>query len=205
MSLTLVAHDLAVERGGRLIFKDLNFSLGSGELLELRGPNGSGKSSLLRLIAGLNFPAKGKIELQGHAAQTSAPAHMHYIAHTDAIKSHLTVKQNLQFWSGFLGAASASDGVLKALSVFNLSTMADDQARLLSSGQRRRLSLSRLAVVKRPVWLLDEPDVGLDEPSLLRLQHLIVNHLENKGLVIAATHTDLGLPAHRKLTLEPRG
>ena len=51
--LVLEAKSLACERGGRLIFKNLDFVVGSGEAIELRGPNGAGKSSLLRLLAGL--------------------------------------------------------------------------------------------------------------------------------------------------------
>ncbi len=193
--LVLEAKSLACERGGRLIFKDLSFVVGSGEIVELRGPNGAGKSSLLRLLAGLNKPAAGSLSLVGQTEDVATQSH--YIGHHEALKPALTVKENLEFWVGFQG------GVADLIS-FKLQHLADDEARLLSEGQRRRLSLSRLVSAKRPVWLLDEPTVGLDQTALADLRSMIESHLAEGGLVIAATHTDLGLSKTRVLKLEAR-
>ena len=213
--LVLEARSLACERGGRLIFQGLNFSVKSGEALELRGPNGSGKSSLLRLIAGLKRPAdgtlslypvipskagtpnKGSTEVMGPGFRRSDETvgeQAHYIGHAEAIKTSLTVKQNLTFWSSFLGG----EANLKAL---RLEQLADDDARLLSEGQRRRLALSRLVSVKRPLWLLDEPTVGLDQTALADLRREMEMHLASGGIIIAATHVGLGLKQARTLEL----
>ena len=187
---------MACERGGRTIFRDLHFMVKSGEAVELRGPNGSGKSSLLRLLAGLNATAAGSLVLSG--LEDEMPTQAHYIGHHEAVKPALTVKENLEFWASFQG------GVANLIS-FKLQHLKDDEARLLSEGQRRRLSLSRLTSVKRPVWLLDEPTVGLDQTALADLRDIIKNHLAEGGMVIAATHADLGLPNMRVLKLEARG
>jgi heme exporter protein A len=184
---------LACERGGRLVFKGLNFSVKSGEAIELRGPNGSGKSSLLRLLAGLNKPADGILDFVT-PAKSGISEHSHYIGHAEALKSSLTVKENLTFWSSFLGG----EADLKPL---RLEHLADDDARLLSEGQRRRLALSRLVAVKRPLWLLDEPMVGLDQAALTDLHREMTAHLAAGGLIIAATHAALGLPHLRTLEL----
>ncbi len=196
-NLRLEAKTLSCTRGGRLIFKDLNFSVSGGEVLELRGPNGSGKSSLLRLLAGLNTPSAGSLKLNPPSETISEQAH--YVGHHEAVKPALTVQQNLQFWQNFLGKTAAVP-----LGPFKLQQLADDQAMLLSEGQRRRLALSRLVAIKRPVWLLDEPTVGLDLTALADLRQVITEHLNSGGLVIAATHAELGLAKTQSLQFEAR-
>ena len=217
--LVLEAKSLACERGGRLIFKDLNFVVRSGEVIELRGPNGAGKSSLLRLLAGLNKPVAGSLSLTNSTSVIPAKAGIsvtaenadarfrgndvtigeiaHYIGHHEVVKPALTVNENLQFWSDFQGGTAN-------LAPLKLQYLADDEARLLSEGQRRRLSLSRLVSVMRPVWLLDEPTVGLDQTALADLRHIIESHLTEGGIVIAATHAELGLANTRTIKLEAR-
>lgn len=188
-SLRLKAENLSCERGGRLVFKDLSFELAAGELAALRGPNGAGKSSLLRVLAGLNTSISGRLSLEGGEADTTLAEQSHYIGHSEANKPALTVRENLVFWQKFLGSGEN----VKSFSAFNLEALADDQALLLSAGQKRRLALTRLVVAHRPVWLLDEPTVGLDTASLVILQNHIRDHLKNGGMVIAATHAELGL------------
>jgi heme exporter protein A len=196
----LQAKSLGCERGGRAVFSDVNFALASGELLELRGPNGAGKSSLLRLIAGLGEPVAGEIVLEGGRPDLAIGQQAHYAAHQEAIKSPLTVAENLEFWGDFLGG-----GDLKAaLAAFNLADLAQYPAALLSAGQRRRLSLSRLALVPRLLWLLDEPTLGLDQASLERLMQLLRGHLSGGGLAIVATHAALALTADATIVLGSR-
>ena len=214
--LVLEAKSLACERGGKLIFKDLSFLVRSGEVVELRGPNGAGKSSLLRLLAGLNKSLSGSLTLTrfrhpdesrdlSQAEKDSGfrrnddfhGEQSHYIGHHEAVKPALTVRENLEFWAGFQGG-------IADLASLKLQHLADDEARLLSEGQRRRLSLSRLVSVKRPVWLLDEPTVGLDQTALADLRNVVESHLAEGGLVVAATHADLGLSKTRVLKLEAR-
>ncbi len=212
--LALEAKSLACERGGKLIFKDLSFLVRSGEVVELRGPNGAGKSTLLRLLAGLNKALSGSLTLTKSRHPDESRDHSqaekdsgfrrnddfhgeqsHYIGHHEAVKPALTVRENLEFWAGFQGG-------IADLASLKLQHLADDEARLLSEGQRRRLSLSRLVSVKRPIWLLDEPTVGLDQTALADLRSVIKCHLAEDGLVIAATHADLGLSKTRVLKLE---
>ena len=195
LPLRLKAENIACERGGRLVFSNLSFAVKAGDMLELRGPNGSGKSSLLRLLAGLNTPSAGSITLENGVPDATLAEQAHYIGHADANKAALTVVENLQFWSGFLG------GDKIPLSAFNLATLAADQALLLSAGQKRRLALSRLHTAPRCIWLLDEPDVGLDSPSRVVLKDQITRHLESGGIVLVATHTDLGFKSATTLHL----
>lgn len=191
----LIGEKLVCERGGRQVFAGLDFVVGAGELLVLKGPNGAGKTSLLRMIAGLNEPVSGRLELEGGHAELTIGQHCHFIAHQDALKPALTVAENLAFWGDFLGGGEVEG----ALSAFNLAPLAHFQAALLSAGQKRRLALSRLALIPRPIWLLDEPTVGLDQGSQERLVTLITGHLAHGGLIIAATHVEIGAKPHRLL------
>jgi heme exporter protein A len=149
------------------------------------------------LLAGLNTPAGGTVVLENGDPEATLAEQAHYIGHAEASKPALTVKENVQFWAQFLAGKRTSD----TLSVFNLEALADDQALLLSAGQKRRLALTRLVIAERSLWLLDEPTVGLDAASLKNLQILINRHLGEGGMIIAATHAELGVKPARHLTL----
>jgi len=177
---------LACRRAGREIFRDLDLDVRAGEALVLRGPNGSGKSTLLRVLAGLLEPAGGALALAG--AADGGPGY-HYIGHADPLKPGLTVEENLAFTSALTGAGDVEAG----LRAFALTRLADAPARQLSSGQRRRLTLARLAAVAKPIWLLDEPAVGLDAANRERLEALIEAHRAAGGAVLAATHGDIAI------------
>ncbi len=182
---------LACERGGRLVFTGLDFSATGGRMLVLRGPNGAGKTSLLRLIAGLAEPAAGGLSFTGAGEDGEIAPHVHFVAHQDAIKLHLTVEENLVFWAGFLGGGN----IETALDALNLRALRAFHAQRLSAGQKRRLGLARLALAPRPVWLLDEPTVGLDTHSQGLLAKLMTTHLEAGNIIIASTHIDLPVPS----------
>jgi heme exporter protein A len=179
-------------RGGREVFCGLDFTAGSGELLAITGRNGAGKTSLLRLIAGLLAPAGGAIELQGGDAELTLPEQAHYLGHRDALKPALSVNENLTFWRDFLGGDRGKAG--DSLAAVGLDHIAHLPAGYLSAGQRRRLSIARLLAVRRPLWLLDEPTSALDVEGQAVFVTLMSDHLASGGLILAATHTPLGLP-----------
>lgn len=195
--VALSAKGLACRRGGRTVFSGLGFSLGAGQALAVTGPNGAGKSSLLRLIAGLLPAESGTLSLKGGDAERSIGEQAHYLGHQDALKSSLSVAENLSFWIDYLGgAARARD----ALAEMGLRDIADLPAGFLSAGQRRRLSLARLVAIPRPVWLLDEPSTALDRNAQTMLARIMRDHLKDGGLIVAATHAPLGIKA-RELKL----
>lgn len=192
--MSLVANDLACERNGRLVFSNLSFTVKAGECAELRGLNGSGKSSLLRVLAGLVPLSSGHVTFNSSAEFKTA---LHFIAHQDAIKNAMTVCENMQFWCDVMGGNS----ITTALDAFRLDPLKHEPAQLLSAGQRRRLTLSRLFLSQRSVWLLDEPMTALDQATQILLRGHIIDHLKHGGIVIAATHGDLGLKPHHVITL----
>ena len=165
----------------------------AGEAVAVVGPNGAGKTSLLRLIAGLIMPADGTIALDGGDAELSVAEQAHYLGHRDAMKPALTVTENLGFWAEFLGGVASQP--VAALEAVGLGHAAQLPAGFLSAGQRRRLSIARLLTIKRPIWLLDEPTSALDAGSQKVFAGLMTAHLAGGGLIMAATHTPLGIAA----------
>src|SRR3954470_12156585 len=163
----LEARDLACHRGERVVFAGLSFRLEPGGALLLVGANGAGQSTLLRLLAGLLRPEAGALFWDGADALADRAAHaarLRYLSHQDALKPALTARENLEFFARLWGGA-----VEPALAALDLSPLAELPAGVLSSGQKRRLALARLALAPAPLWLLDEPTVGLDAASVARL------------------------------------
>lgn len=198
--MRLTASNLACRRGGRDVFADLSFSVGSGEALAIRGRNGAGKSSLLRMVVGLVRITGGRLALEGGDPELTIAEQAHYLGHQDAFKPSLSVRENLRFWADFLDAGATDLG--EPLTAVGLDTLADLPAGYLSAGQRRRLSIARLLAVKRPIWLLDEPASTLDTAAQQSLNEFMAAHLGGGGIILAATHGALGLPAARELWLD---
>ncbi|WP_020594572.1 heme ABC exporter ATP-binding protein CcmA [Kiloniella laminariae] len=200
-----IGEKLTCIRGGRTVFAGLDLSIGKGEVLVLEGPNGSGKSSLIRLLSGLIRPRNGSLFWQGQDATREPEIYqqkIHYIGHRNAIKPVLTVLENLGYWAGCSPKKSQDlSGLEQALDQFNMLSLKDTPANLLSSGQSRRLTLSRLLATDKPLWLLDEPSVGLDVSSVALLETAIRRHREKGGAVILATHTAIDLDSPKRMNL----
>ena len=196
--------DITCVRGDRTVFAKLDFALESGSALVLLGPNGSGKSSLLRLLTGLLKPVEGTITWEGAPVADDPEAHnarLHYVGHLDALKPALTVVESLRFWAGMAGGGKEDRAVEAALARFGLDHLSDIPCRLLSSGQRRRLTLARIIAAPAPLWLLDEPTVGLDTESLAAFEQALAQHLHDGGMAAIATHTAIALSPAQELQM----
>ena len=197
----LEARELACVRGERVAFAGLSFRVEPGAALLLTGANGAGKSSLLRLLAGLLPPAAGALLWEGRDALADRAAHarrLRYLSPQDALKPALTARESLRFAARLHGGGDAH----AALDALGLLPLAELPVRLLSTGQRRRLALARLALAPAaPLWLLDEPTLGLDAASVSRLGGLLARHRAQGGAVVAATHLPLPLPGAAELRL----
>eukprot|EP00897_Mesotaenium_endlicherianum_P001102 jgi/Mesen1/10993/ME000097S10577 len=202
----LLASRVACMRGGETIFREMNMSVHTGGAMLLTGPNGSGKSSFLRLVAGFIKPTAGWLMWDGHSLTDPAAYDLyrrgvHLMGGKDAIKGQLSVDHNVRFWAELEGDASRVDPAIQRV---GLATYAGDRASVLSLGQRRRVQLARLLAMPRPIWLLDEPSVGLDAQGVELLEELIGEHRERGGIALVATHTPIVVPQAMHLRFPPR-
>ncbi|HEY7977035.1 MAG TPA: heme ABC exporter ATP-binding protein CcmA [Rhizomicrobium sp.] len=195
---SILAENLSCIRGGRLVFRDLGFRVEAGQALSLEGPNGAGKSSLLRMMAGFLSPASGAILLTSDGAEISDGEErgnfIGWLGHHDAAKPQLTPRETLRFFAELYGASADLD---LALEEVGLSRARDLPCQYLSAGQKKRLSLARLKLCNRPLWLLDEPLAALDSAGKSLAAQFIQSHCASGGIAIVATHEALGIQAAR--------
>ncbi len=191
--MRLAAIDLAGERGGETVFSGVNFVVTAGSALVVTGANGSGKSTLLRIIAGLLPASAGQIDYRGDDTFPESGTAIHYLGHQNAMKTALTVEENLRFWQSQMGKPHLN--IPEALDTVGLAEVRRLPFGYLSTGQKRRISIARLLVSFRPIWLLDEPTAGLDKASGEQFTELMKAQTDLGGIIIAATHIPLGIEA----------
>ena len=178
---------LTVLRGQRLVIDRLTHRQNRGELCILTGANGAGKSTLLRSIADRLPAVSGHIKC--HLPRV-------YIGHADGLAGAISGRKNLQSWAAVNDITVIGADIEQALAEFDAARFADMPVQLLSRGQRRRLALARLLLAPAPsLWLLDEPNTGVDQDSQARLETAIAAHLLTGGAAIVATHIEMSRSA----------
>jgi heme exporter protein A len=199
---TLKLVDVACRRGERLLFAGLSATVAPGELAWLRGGNGRGKTSLLRLVAGLAAPERGRIlwsdaPVRGNAAFARA---LVYVAHANALKDDLTALEALAFLARIHGRDAGEPALRAALGRLGLGGRERMPVRSLSQGLKRRVALARLALESRPgPWVLDEPFDALDVAGTAVLHELLAAHRARGGSVLLTSH-HLHLDAQAQVT-----
>ena len=180
-------------RGNKLLFKNLNFKLNNKELFVIKGANGSGKTTLLKILTGLIRPISGSIIINKKKINISKDEYFkyfEYIGHENAIKSALTVRENLNFYLKIKKNLTKKN-FDKAIKVFNLKNLLDIKIENLSSGEKRRVSLSKLILSNSKIWFLDEPTNGLDKVNTKNFYNILKQQLHLNGLAIIASHENM--------------
>ena len=187
---------LSCVRGDRTLFRDLSFTVNSGDLLHLKGQNGSGKTTLLRALAGLLLPESGEIRWNGkniRKLREEYSRHLLFLGHHNGIKGDLTAVENLRIAAILDGFALSDKRAWEILAGIGLKGHEDLPSKHLSQGQKRRVALARLLANDARVWILDEPFTALDVAAVQLLQDVIRRHVENGGMAIITTHQEVAM------------
>lgn len=183
---------LSCIRDDRVLFEELAFEIGAGQVLLLEGKNGSGKTSLLRILCGFRQPDAGQVRWCGEAVNDSQfYARMAYVGHLDGIKKELTVLENLTMALAL--SQSGRYSIEQALARVHLAGYDDMLVQTLSAGQKRRLSLARLLMTENDLWILDEPFTALDKQGIALFESLMCEHCANGGMIVLTSHHDVVL------------
>jgi heme exporter protein A len=184
-----------VWRGDRHVLQGVSIEVHPRELLHVSGPNGTGKTTLLRVLSGLLRPEQGSVSWRGQSIvrqRTEYQAALAYAAHEPALKGDLTALENLHFSVGLKRRTSPAE-LRAALDRTGVGACAELPARVLSAGQRRRVSLARVLAMRASIWLLDEPYANLDAAGSELVSELLQAHVQEGGLALVVAHRDLAL------------
>jgi heme exporter protein A len=200
----LEAVDLECVRGDRPLFSHLSFRLKPGELMHVTGVNGSGKTTLLRTLCGLTHAATGSVLWNGSTIQELGDdyrSQLAYVGHSNGIQGELTAEENLRA-AACLGTAADTTRIPETLERLGLAPYRHFPSKVLSQGQKRRLALARLAILRKPLWILDEPLSALDVNSVALMTEILLEHLARDGMIVMTSHQEIGVETKTILQLQ---
>lgn len=180
-------------KGDRPAVDDFNLSVRDGEFLVLVGPSGCGKSTTLRMVAGLEVPTGGRIEIGGRDVTALPPKDrdIAMVFQNYALYPHMTVRENLSFALRLrrMDAAAIDRRVEAAASALGLAPYLSRLPKALSGGQRQRVALGRAIVREPSVFLFDEPLSNLDAKMRVEMRAEIIRlHNRLGATMIYVTH-----------------
>ncbi len=187
----LSVHGLRREIDGRTIVDQATFEVFQGELFVLVGPSGCGKSSLLRMIAGLDPAARGRLSLSGRDVTSEPPERRRIglVFQDHALFPHRRIEQNIAFGIAHLGKRERSQRVDELLELVRLPGTGKRYPHELSGGEQQRLALARALAPNPAVVLLDEPFASLDPSLRDEVRSDVVEVLRARGAAaVLVTH-----------------
>ena len=188
--MELLIQNLSKSFGEKAVLEDINFSMQSGEFVTFVGSSGCGKSTLLRLIAGLDQPSQGSINVNGAPVQGPGPDRG-MVFQKYSLYPWLNAADNVAFGMRLQGMTSADvrDRTAYFLEVVGLQDSATKLPRELSGGMQQRVAIARALATNPSVLLLDEPFGALDLQIRETMQDFLLKLWERTGLtVLLITH-----------------
>ena len=187
----LLANNLSFSRNNVNVFKDINLSIGSGQIKQIKGKNGSGKTTFLKTILNILLPENGEVFWEGKNIKKNIfnfYKEITLIMDEPSSTKSLTLINNISFWMGFSNSIITVNEVSLLLKAFNLEKYKDTQVMYLSSGEVKKLELLRLIIEQKKIWILDEPYNHLDDGSIEILNQTFIDHVKKNGIILFASH-----------------
>jgi len=195
----IIAKDLEISYGDKIIQSDLNFAVQSGEIFVLMGGSGCGKTTVMRSLTGLKAPSKGQVFLEGvsfwESEQTTRDRlarNIGVVYQSGALWSSMTLAENVALpLNEFADLPSREIGDLVALklSLVGLAGFGDYYPSQISGGMRKRAGVARALALDPKLLFFDEPSAGLDPITSSLLDELILELRESLGTtMVLVTH-----------------
>lgn len=169
---------------GKPVLHNVCFKADESSVYVVLGPNGAGKTTLFRTIAGILEPISGKVLLDGGEIESSNElrSNINYLSHYNALPEEMTVYNALKFYANIEGGDPQ-----EVMDLLNLNELSGRRVSDLSQGQKKRVSIAKVFLRERALYLLDEPTANLD-PGLSKEIRDIILKLSKDKLVLYSSH-----------------
>lgn len=193
--IMLIVNNVSCVRNNIRLFRNINFKVRSGFVLQIVAANGVGKTSLLRILCGLLSKDSGSVAVSNTfnkadfiVENSSLHTNKIYIGNKQSLYKNLTSYANLEFYLSLLNTSKTQEfTIIGALNFFNISILKNCAD--LSTGQCQRVTLARLLLTKADIWYLDEPFLYLDLQGVTAVNNLILDFIKlGNNIVIITTH-----------------
>ena len=189
----LLINNLSFSRNETKIFENLNLSLNNKEIIQIKGRNGSGKTTFLKVILNILEPNNGEIIWKGKNIKKNIfdfYKQTTFIMDNNTSTRELSVEDNIDFWRGLSSSKLNNEEIFELLNKLNIEKYYKTKVMYLSSGERKKLELIRLILEQKKLWVLDEPFNHLDDLSIEILNQTFLDHVNNDGMILFASHYD---------------
>ncbi len=171
---------------GSKVLRDVSFTIDKPAIYVVLGPNGAGKTTLFRTLSGILRPYEGEVSVGGIDIERQAARNqMHYLSHLEGIPDSMRVRDALEFYARVERATPAD--VDRVLDLLELRELSGQYIAKLSAGQKKRVSVARVFLRERAIYLLDEPTANLDPKLAREIRNLILG-LSRDKIVMYSSH-----------------
>ena len=186
--------NLSMKFKNNVVFEDLNFSCGKGEIIGIIGENGSGKSVLFKLMSGFILPTSGEINIQGVniTEMRAFPKDMGVLIEEPSFLPHITGFENLKLLASIKNTITDKQ-ILETLDLVGLMGEKDQKVKTYSLGMKKKLAIAQAVMENQEIVILDEPMNALDEGSVKKMRSLFKNLAQEGKTIILASHNKMDI------------
>ena len=189
----LLINNLSYSRNETKIFENLNLSLSNKKIFQIKGRNGSGKTTFLKVLLNILEPKSGEIIWKGKNIKKNIFDFYNqttFIMDNNTSTRDLSVEDNINFWGVLSSSKLNNKEIFELLKKLDIEKYYKTEVMYLSSGERKKLELLRLILEQKKLWVLDEPFNHLDGLSIEILSQTFLDHVNNGGMILFASHYD---------------